>query len=247
LNIQFLVKGDSIWVIECNARASRSFPFVSKVVGYNLAKISTQVMIADPEKAKIQVNQNTRKLPHVGVKAAMFSFHRLAGADPVLGVEMASTGEVGCLGQTWQEALLLAFQATGIQTPKKGILLSAGRPEQKSLFIPALGKLKKLGIPVYATPGTAQFFKEQGFSEVIPLNWPNQSNNVLEAIQSGQIDWVINLPKNYTQRELENGYEIRKTAIQFGCVLLTNLEKAEAYLTSLTDIPRDTIQPKCQN
>lgn len=230
-NVQFLLKDETIKVIECNARASRSFPFISKVTGVNLADLATQVMMKSPdEKLSLPI---LGKVPHVGVKAPMFSFHRLQGVDPVLGVEMASTGEVGCLGSSFLEALLLALESTGINAPKKGILVSSGRPHEKKAFLESMEIINKLGLPVYATQGTADFLKQQGH-EVVTLGWPSElGKNVLDAIQSGEVDLVINVPKNLSDSELKYGGAIRRMAIQTSTSLITNMEMVVAFFQAI--------------
>ncbi len=226
-NIQFLARSNRIKVIECNARAARSFPFVSKVVGFNLAEVATDVMIG--EKPNL-VRLNEDDLPHVGVKAAMFSFTRLAGADPILGVEMASTGEVGCIGSNFEEALLLALRASGVRPPKKGVLVSSGPEHEKMKFLSSATKLRDLGIPLYATKGTAKYLAARGFA-VTPLDWPGEGeNDVIHAIRERKVDLVINIPKNHQRQELTYGMKIRQTAAQFGCSLLTNMEKVTAFI-----------------
>lgn len=236
-NMQFLAQQNHIKVIECNARAARSFPFVSKVVGLNLADAATQVMIGqEPQLYRL----NEDELPYVGVKAAMFSFRRLLGADPVLGVEMASTGEVGCIGANFDEALILALESSGIKSPKKGILISVGREVERVKLLKFLPALKNLGIPIYGTYGTSKYFAKNGV-EIIPLARPNQSEggdkHVIDMIREGAIDFVINIPKNLDRKEVTFGEELRKSAIRFGCSLFTNLEKAMAYLQALESNP----------
>ena len=236
-NMQFLAKDNDIKVIECNARAARSFPFVSKTVGLNLADAATEVMIGKhPNLSRFSEDD----LPYVGVKAAMFSFKRLGGADPVLGVEMSATGEVGCIGESFDTALLLALEASGIHPPKKGVLVSSGSEKQKLRFLPAAKILRDLGVPLFATKGTAQYLKEHGF-EVTELAWPDDSNSsetdVIEAIKSGVVDFVINIPKNSQRKELTNGSKIRQAATHYGCSLLTNMENVTAYVQALGRLP----------
>ena len=233
-NIQFLAKHNHIKVIECNARASRSFPFVSKVVGLNLADVATAVIIGkNPALARIPEDD----LPHVGVKAPMFSFTRLAGADPVLGVEMASTGEVGCIGRNFDEALLLALEAAKCRRPKKGVLVSAGPEHEKIKFLESAEFFRKLGLPLYATDGTAKFLNAHG----IPaerLAWPGEAeNDALKAIRSGLVDLVINVPKNLRRDELSYGGQIRQAAVQSGCSLITNMEATIAFAQALARYP----------
>ena len=229
-NMQFLAKKGEIKVIECNARAARSFPFVSKAVGLNLADAATDIMIGGkPNLSRFSEDE----LPYVGVKAAMFSFKRLGGADPVLGVEMASTGEVGCIGESFDDALLLALEASGVHRPKKGVLVSSGTEKQKLQFLPAARILKRLGLPLYGTEGTAKYLNEHGI-ETQSLPWPGEGNfDVIEAIKDGLVDLVINIPKSTKSKELTRGSEIRQAAVRFGASLLTNMEKVTAFVEAL--------------
>jgi len=233
-NMQFLAKDGDIKVIECNARAARSFPFVSKTVGLNLADVATDVMIGGkPNLARF----NEDDLPYVGVKAAMFSFKRLGGADPILGVEMASTGEVGCIGENVDHALLLAMEASGVFRPKKGLLVSSGSEKEKLRFLPAAKILVSLGIPLYATTGTAKYLQDHGFP-VTALDWPGEGpSDVIQAIKDGKIDFVINIPKNSQRGELTRGSRTRQAAVKFGCSLLTNMEIVTAYVQALDRCP----------
>jgi len=241
-NIQFLAQSNKIKVIECNARASRSFPFISKITGINLADLATRVFTANiTGKTNIDAPAfDEYNLPHVGVKAPMFSFARLDGADPILGVEMYSTGEVGCIGNNFEEALLLSLGSTGIKMPTKGILVSAGRLREKIKFLNSIHILKKLGIPLYATTGTAKFLKAEGIDVVEALSWQGQDDtdlknqrNVLTAIQDGIVDLIINIPKNLEPTELKNGAEVRKLSKKLGLMLITNSEMAAAFFDSL--------------
>ena len=237
-NIQFLAKQNRIKVIECNARAARSFPFVSKVVGLNLADAATQVIIGN----KPPINRLPEDdMPHVGVKAAMFSFTRLAGADPVLGVEMACTGEVGCIDQNLDEALLLAMEATKTTRPTKGVLVSAGPEKDKVEFLESAAVFAKLGLPIYATSGTADFLQRHGY-QCEKLAWPGEGegedqNDCISAIKEGKVDLVINIPKNLKRKELSHGARIRMATVQFGCSLLTNMEKTTAFTQAIEREP----------
>lgn len=233
-NIQFLAKNNRIRVIECNARAARSFPFVSKVIGLNFADVSTQVII---NKTPNIQRFNDDALPHVGVKAAMFSFKRLLGADPVLGVEMASTGEVGCISDHFEGALLLAMEATHTNTPQKGVLVSSGPEHEKIKFLQAAKVFQALNIPLYATEGTAKFLKSHDIPCTV-LAWPGEGDNdCIHAIHSGLVDLVINVPKNFQSRELTYGSQIRQTASRMGCSLITNMEKAVAFALAMQRYP----------
>jgi len=233
-NMQFLALDGDIKVIECNARAARSFPFVSKAVGLNLADAATDVMIGGtPNLSRF----NEDELPYVGVKAAMFSFQRLGGADPILGVEMASTGEVGCIGEDFDSALLLALQSSGVYPPKKGVLVSSGSEKEKLRFLPCARILSKLNVPLYATTGTSLYLKQHGI-EVTTLDWPGEGDNdVLQAIKSGLVDLVINIPKSSQRTELTRGSQIRQSAVAFGCSLLTDMEKVNSFIHALDRTP----------
>ncbi|MBQ46335.1 MAG: carbamoyl phosphate synthase large subunit [Zetaproteobacteria bacterium] len=233
-NIQFLAKEGEIKVIECNARAARSFPFVSKTVGINLADVSTDVIIGMEPNLK---RFNEDDLPYVGVKAAMFSFTRLGGADPVLGVEMASTGEVGCIGENIDQALLLALEASGVTPPTKGVLVSSGPEKQKFAFLKSAKILKALKIPMYATKGTAAYLQEHGF-EATEVSWPEEGElDVLKLVKEGLVDFIINIPKNARSKELTRGYKTRQAAIQFNCSIMTNMEKVTAFIQAMTHCP----------
>lgn len=227
-NIQFLAESNKVKVIECNARASRSFPFISKVTGINLAEIATRVItksIVDtgPINALYFDEFN---LPYVGVKAPMFSFARVEGYDPVLGVEMTSTGEVGCLGNDFEEALLLSLEATGVRVPKKGMLVSSGRLHEKVKFLESVALLHKFNVPIYATVGTAKFLKENGYDVI-------EATDAVSVIEQGKVDLVINVPKNLELQELQHGALIRRAAIRHGLSLITTIEMTVAFSKSL--------------
>jgi carbamoyl-phosphate synthase large subunit len=237
-NIQFLARQNHIQVIECNARAARSFPFVSKVIGMNLASEATAICLNAPVSNR---RFSEDDLPHVGVKAALFSFTRLAGVDPLLGVEMASTGEVGCIGKDFEEAYLLAMESSKIYAPQKGILISAGTELEKIKFLPSARILEKQNIPLYATEGTAKFLTEHGL-KVTCVDWPQIPNHPsppkygldpVELIRTKAVDFVLNIPKNTQSEELTHGRMIRQAATRFGCSLITNMEKMNAYVQSL--------------
>lgn len=229
-NIQFIAKENDVKVIECNARASRSFPFISKVSGVNLAEIACKIMNGEKIN-KIYLDESL--LAWTGVKASMFSFQRLDGADPVSGVEMASTGEVGCLGKNFNHALLLAMESTQIKKPVKGILLSTGREKDKVKFMSVIDNLYKLNLPIYATSGTAKYLEERGY-KVNTVHWSSSQGEpkAVDIITEGKVDLVINIKKNLEMDEFHNNARIRKTAVRCGCSILTNLEKAIAYLRS---------------
>ena len=226
-NIQFLAVDNHIKVIECNARAARSFPFISKSVGLNLATVATEVMRGEKPKLSRYIED---EMPYVGVKAAMFSFTRLQGADPVTGVEMTSTGEVGCLASNFEDALLLALEASHIPKPQKGVLVSAGMEKEKIKFLPAAEILRDMNIPIYATEGTGKFLQEHGF-EVTTLPW--DMDQILSLIRNRTVDLVLNCPKNFKATELSRGSTIRQTASQLGCSLLTNMEKIIVFIKAL--------------
>ncbi|MEI6834012.1 MAG: carbamoyl-phosphate synthase (glutamine-hydrolyzing) large subunit [bacterium] len=236
-NIQFLARSNHIQVIECNARAARSFPFVSKVVGLNLADAATSVMIGKtPRLARI----NEDDLPHVGVKAALFSFTRLSGVDPVLGVEMSSTGEVGCIAEDFESAYMLAMESSKVFRPKKGILVSAGPEHEKMKFLPWAKKLTDLGLKLYATDGTAKFLTDHAVP-VTEVAWPGETRkgfeDPVELIRRKDVDLVVNIPKNLQRDELTRGSTIRQAATSFGCSIVTNMEKMIAYATAMTYYP----------
>ena len=236
-NIQFLARSNHIQVIECNARAARSFPFVSKVVGLNLADAATSVMIGKtPRLARI----NEDDLPHVGVKAALFSFTRLSGVDPVLGVEMSSTGEVGCIAEDFESAYMLAMESSKVFRPKKGILVSAGPEHEKMKFLPWAKKLTELGLKLYATDGTAKFLTDHAVP-VTEVAWPGEARqgfeDPVELIRRKDVDLVVNIPKNMQRDELTRGSTIRQAATSFGCSIVTNMEKMIAYATAMAFYP----------
>ncbi len=212
-NIQFVAKDNDVKVIECNLRASRSFPFVSKIFNVNFIDIATRVIMEHPVQ---RYDRSAFDLEYVGVKAPQFSFTRLSGADPTLGVEMASTGEVACLGDDFEEAFLKALLSVGYKLPVKNILLSTGPIETKAQFLPSTRKLQALGVNFYATGGTARFMADNDIPAQL-VHWPlsGEKPNVLDLLRSGKIDLVINIPKNYQEEELTNDYIIRRTAVDF--------------------------------
>jgi carbamoyl-phosphate synthase large subunit len=230
-NIQFIAKGNEVKVIECNLRASRSFPFVSKICGVNFIDAATRVMLGKTVPKEAESSWN---LDYVGVKAPQFSFMRLDGADPMLGVEMASTGEVGCLGDDFEEAFLKALLSVGYRLPVNSILLSTGPVEHKSAFLNSARTLSQMGVALYATKGTANFLKENGVAATA-LNWPleNVSPNALEYLQTRKIDLVINIPKTFQEEELSNDYLIRRRAVDLGIPLITNIQFAQRFVEAL--------------
>ena len=243
-NIQFLAKNREVKVIECNLRASRSFPFVSKILKRNFIETATKIMLdapyQKPEKFEFDIDR-------IGVKASQFSFARLQNADPVLGVDMSSTGEVGCLGDDLNEALLNALIATGYRLPKAGasILISSGAAKGKVSLLEPAKQLVKQGYKVYATGGTAKFFNENGVTATA-VSWPDEEgeNNVMDMIAQHQFDLIINVPKNHTKRELTNGYRIRRGAIDHNIPLMTNVRLAKAFIEAFTALCLEDIKIK---
>ncbi|MCI3952528.1 MAG: carbamoyl-phosphate synthase large subunit [Burkholderiales bacterium] len=231
-NIQFLAKGNHVSVIECNLRASRSFPFVSKVMRINLIDIATRVMMGRPVPV---YNGSLMDIEYVGVKAPQFSFTRLEGADPVLGVEMASTGEVGCLGDDFEEAFLKALLAVGFRLPIRSVLLSTGPIEHKAAFLESARTLRDMDVELFATEGTAAFLEANGIPATL-LHWPaaNRSPNTLEYLGQRKVDLVINIPKNVAEEELTNDYMIRRKAADWGIPLITNIQLAQRLVEALS-------------
>ncbi|MGE5447969.1 MAG: carbamoyl-phosphate synthase (glutamine-hydrolyzing) large subunit [Bacteroidales bacterium] len=228
-NMQLLAKDNDIKVIECNLRASRSFPFVSKVMKYNLIEIATQVMLDAPYR---KPDKSLFELDYVGVKAPQFSFARLLNADPVLGVDMSSTGEVGCIGETYYEAILKSMLSVGYSIPKKNILISSGPSRSKIELLTSAKLLSERGFNLYATGGTQKFLAENGIDST-RLYWPDETDkhpNTLEYIKDKKIDLVINIPKDHTSREISNGYTIRRSAIDYSIPLITNARVASAFI-----------------
>ena len=239
-NIQFMARDNDILVIECNLRASRSFPFVSKVLKINLIELATRVMLGLPVE---KPSKNLFDLDYVGIKASQFSFNRLQKADPVLGVDMSSTGEVGCLGDDTNTALLKSMLSVGHRIPKKNILLSTGGAKQKVAMLDAAKMLIDHGYNLYATGGTSKFLTENGIQNTHVL-WPSEEGNepkALDLLHDHTIDMVVNIPKNLTSSELTNGYKIRRAAIDLNVPLITNARLASAFIyafctTKLEDI-----------
>jgi carbamoyl-phosphate synthase large subunit len=231
-NIQFIAKNNEVKVIECNLRASRSFPFVSKILNVNFIDIATKVLIGQ-EVAKHE--SSFFDLGYVGVKAPQFSFTRLDGVDPTLGVEMASTGEVGCLGDDFEEAFLKALVSVGFRLPVRNILLSTGPVEAKAAFLKSARLLRDLGRNLYATQGTAEFLASNHVESTM-LHWPldERSPNILDYLKQKKIDLVINIPKNNQETELTNDYLIRRRSIDFGIPLITNIQLAQRFVESIS-------------
>ena len=241
-NIQYLAKGSDIKVIECNLRASRSFPFVSKILKRNFIDTATRIMLDAPydRPAKGEFD-----IDRIGVKASQFSFARLQNADPVLGVDMSSTGEVGCLGDDFNEALLNAMIATGYNIPKHNILVSSGGLKGKVDLLEPIKHLVKAGYAIFATEGTSKFLSENGVESTI-VSWPdeNGANKVMEMIANHTFDLIINVPKNHSKRELTNGYRIRRGAIDHNIPLLTNVRLAKAFIDAFCSMKLEDIKIK---
>ena len=241
-NIQFLAKNRQVRVIECNLRASRSFPFVSKILKRNFIETATKIMLdapySKPDRSEFDIDR-------IGVKASQFSFARLQNADPVLGVDMSSTGEVGCLGDDLNEALLNALIATGYRIPKKSVLISSGGVKGKVDLLEPVRELAKNGYEIYATGGTAKFFNENGV-KATAVAWPDENgeNNVMDMIADHQFELIINVPKNHTKRELTNGYRIRRGAIDHNIPLMTNTRLAKAFIQAFCDLKEEDIKVK---
>lgn len=242
-NIQFLARENDIKVIECNLRASRSFPFVSKVLKINLIELATRVMLGLPVE---KPEKSLFDLDYVGIKASQFSFNRLQKADPVLGVDMASTGEVGCLGDDTGTAVLTAMLSVGQRIPAKNVLLSTGGAKQKVDMLDAARMLRKKGYNIFATPGTARFLAENGIENTL-VHWPSEPEakpQALEMLHNKEIDMVVNIPKNLTAGELTNGYKIRRAAIDLNIPLITNARLASAFINAFCTIDIDDIAIK---
>ena len=242
-NIQYMARDNDILVIECNLRASRSFPFVSKVLKLNLIDLATKIMLGVPVE---KPSKNLFDLDYVGIKASQFSFNRLQKADPVLGVDMASTGEVGCIGNDTSCALLKAMLSVGHRIPKKNILLSTGSTKQKAEMMDAARMLVKHGYQLYATGGTYKFLTENGIPSV-EVFWPSDEGKTpqaLDMLHNKEIDRVVNIPKNLTVRELDNGYKIRRAAIDLNIPLITNSRLASAFINAFCTMPLDEIAIK---
>ena len=241
-NIQFLARDNDIKVIECNLRASRSFPFVSKVLKLNFIELATQAMLGVPV---TKPDKNLFDLDYVGIKASQFSFNRLQGADPVLGVDMASTGEVGCLGEDTSSALLKAMLSVGIRVPRRSVLLSTGGPKQKADMLPAARQLASRGYDLYATGGTAKFLAENGVP-CTRVYWPDEQGEpqALGMMHRKEIDLVVNIPKNLTPGELTNGYTIRRAAIDLNIPLVTNARLASAFIHAFCTLSIDDLEIK---
>lgn len=241
-NIQFLAKENNVRVIECNLRASRSFPFVSKVLKINFIELATKVMLGLPVE---KPNKSAFDLDYVGIKASQFSFSRLQKADPVLGVDMSSTGEVGCIGDDFYEAMLTAMLSVGYSIPKKNVLFSTGPARSKADLLESARLLHEKGYNLFATGGSQKFLVENGVPTTL-VYWPNEdkSPNAIEMIHNKQIDLVVNIPKNLTPGELKNGYLIRRSSIDFNVPLITNTRLASAFIHAFCNMDADQIEIK---
>ena len=245
-NIQYLAKGRDVKVIECNLRASRSFPFVSKVLKRNFIETATRIMLDAPYQ---KPDKSAFDIDRMGVKASQFSFARLQNADPVLGVDMSSTGEVGCMGDTFEEALLNSLIATGYKIPSKdkSIMLSSGGAKEKASLLDAAQALVKNGYTIYATAGTAKFLNENNV-KATAVGWPDEDHkdipNVMQMIADHKFDLIVNIPKNHTKRELTNGYRIRRGAIDHNIPLITNARLASAFIEAFCTLSQDQLQIK---
>ncbi len=239
-NIQYLARDNHVMVIECNLRASRSFPFASKILKVNLIDLATRILMNRPIPT---VEVSVFELDYVGVKAPQFSFTRLEGADPILGVEMASTGEVGCIGSDFDDAFLKALISVGYNLPIKSILLSTGPVEAKAAFLESSRKLRESGVELFATRGTAQFTSESGIP-VQSVHWPleGKSPNALELIQKRKVNLVVNIPKDASDEELENDYIIRRSAVDHGIPLVTNIQLAERLANAICEKDLESLE-----
>ena len=238
-----MARDNDILVIECNLRASRSFPFVSKVLKLNFIDLATKIMLNVPVE---KPNKNLFDLDYVGIKASQFSFNRLQKADPVLGVDMSSTGEVGCIGEDTHTALLKSMLSVGQRIPKKNILLSTGGAKQKAEMLDAAKMLKAHGYNIYATGGTSKYLEENGIENTL-VYWPSdegQYPQALDLLHDKKIDMVVNIPKDLTPRELTNGYKIRRASIDFNIPLLTNSRLASAFISAFCHVQLDEIDIK---
>jgi len=238
-NIQYLAKDNDVMVIECNLRASRSFPFISKVLKTNFIEIATQVMLGLPVH---KPDKTLFDIDHVGVKASQFSFSRLQKADPVLGVDMVSTGEVGCIGDGYYEAILKAMLSVGYTVPSKGVLFSGGPARSKMELLNSARMLAEKGLDLYATGGTRDFFLQYGIQSEL-LYWPDDERkpNVLDYLREKKIDLVINIPKDLTKGELDNDYRIRRNAVDFNIPLITNARLASAFIYAVCKVAQEEI------
>jgi carbamoyl-phosphate synthase large subunit len=239
-NVQYLAKEGRIRVIECNLRASRSFPFASKVFRLNFVDLATRLIMGAPVG---EVHRSLFELDYVAVKAPQFSFARLAGADPVLGVEMASTGEVACFGDSLLEAFLKSLLSVGYTIPRKGVLLSTGTIEEKTKLLPAVRRFDELGLELFASAGTAKFLEANGIrSQTVPWPLDKTKPNALDLIASDRVDLVLNIPKSIEEEELTNDYLIRRQAVDRGVPLLVNAESAVLFAQAISRYSLDDLK-----
>ncbi len=244
-NIQYLAKNNELKVIECNLRASRSFPFVSKVLKRNFIETATKIMLDAPYDLP---DKSVFDLDYVGVKASQFSFSRLHNFDPILGVDMSSTGEVGCIGDDFSEALLKAMLSVGYDIPKKSVLISSGEAKSKVDLLDACKLLDEKGFHIYASHGTQKFLSDNGVN-AIDVNWPDEDgdNNILSMIADKKYDLIINIPKNVSKRELTNGYNIRRSAVDYNIPLITNSRLASAFIQAFCELDMSKLKTKSWN
>jgi len=242
-NIQYLARDNEIKVIECNLRASRSFPFVSKVLKINLIELATKVMLGLPVE---KPQKSLFDFDYVGIKASQFSFNRLQKADPVLGVDMASTGEVGCLGDDTNSALLKAMLSVGQRIPQKAVLLSTGGAKEKAAMLDAARLLHEKGYSLYATGGTSRYLEANGIPNTL-VHWPSDASlqpQALDLMHAHEIDMVVNIPKDLTAGELTNGYKIRRAAVDLNIPLITNTRLASAFIQAFCTLTPDDLAVK---
>ena len=242
-NIQYMARENDILVIECNLRASRSFPFVSKVLKLNFIDLATKVMLGVPVE---KPSKNLSDLDYVGIKASQFSFNRLQKADPVLGVDMSSTGEVGCLGDDTNQALIKSMLSVGQRIPEHTVLLSTGGAKQKADMLDAAKQLIQHGYQIYATTGTARYLTDNGIENTL-VHWPSeegQEPQALTLLHEHKIDMVVNIPKDLTAHELSNGYKIRRAAIDLNIPLITNSRLASAFINAFCTLKPEDIDIK---
>ena len=246
-NIQFLAKDNALRVIECNLRASRSFPFVSKITKFNFIGMATEIMLG---KEVEPYGKTFADIDYVGVKCSQFSFARLLQADPILGVDMASTGEVACMGDNYYEALLKGMLSVGYTIPPKdkGVLISSGPAQSKAELLEACRTLTEHGYGIYATSGTASYLEMNGIKAEV-LHWPDSDKkpNVDTYLKDRKIGLVVNIPKNYSARELENGYAIRRTSIDYNIPLITNARLASAFIYALCELGTEGLSVRAWN
>jgi carbamoyl-phosphate synthase large subunit len=241
-NIQFIAKDNDVKVIECNLRASRSFPFVSKTLKINFIEIATRIMLGQVVEP---IDRSSFDLDYVGVKASQFSFTRLKGSDPVTGVEMSSTGEVACLGDDFNEAFLKSVLSTGQKIPQKAALLSTGTPKTKAELLEDLFTLKEMGLKFYGTKGTADYYNQIGLKvEILYRSIDHKEPEILTFLATGEIDMVINIPKTVEKEELDYDYQIRRKAVDLNIPLFTNVQATKRFIKALQQFTTDRLPVK---